>query len=334
MEKALKNQILKAFEMRLKNGLLEPQGAIRLFNGFYEGTTNLVIDRYAETLVLFNQADPPEELSASIPEIQEILLERLPGIQSVLVKTRFTPDIDFRKGIRTFGKALAAEISENDIRYALDLQMNQDASFYLDTRNLRAWLKQRAAGWSVLNCFAYTGSLGAAALAGGAQRVLQLDLSRKFLSLARRTYALNGFTVRRQDFLVGDFFRLAGRLRHENAGFDCVILDAPFFSTSAGSSLNTEKDTARLINKIRPLVKDGGWLVAVNNSLFLSGSEYLHSIKDLEQDGCVELVGTIPVPEDVRGYPDTTLRHPPANPAPFNHPTKIAILKIKKKSPD
>lgn len=97
-------------------------------------------------------------------------------------------------------------MNEFGVRYALDLTMNQDASIYLDTRNLRGWLLSNSRGKRVLNTFAYTGSLGAAALAGGAVQVVQLDLNARFMLLARRTYALNGFQSRDQDFLTGDFF--------------------------------------------------------------------------------------------------------------------------------
>jgi 23S rRNA (cytosine1962-C5)-methyltransferase len=58
--------------------------------------------------------------------------------------------------------------------------MHGDASFYLDTRNLRGWALEHLAGKSVLNTFAYTGSLGVAAKAAGASRVVHLDLNKTF----------------------------------------------------------------------------------------------------------------------------------------------------------
>jgi hypothetical protein len=39
----------------------------------------------------------------------------------------------------------------------------------------------------------------------------------------------------------------------------------------------------------------------------------------------------IPVPEDFTGYPHTCLGSPPVDPAPFNHATKIAVLKVWRK---
>jgi 23S rRNA (cytosine1962-C5)-methyltransferase len=323
--------IQTAVELRLGRFPFEPEEALRLFNGFYESIADLVIERYAQTLVLLNHEDQSETLVGALTEIQAYLLSKLQGIECILVKTRRSPDPDARKGLITFGIKPAGWIQENGVKYTLDLQLNQDTSFYLDTRNLRYWLKNHSANWNVLNCFAYTGSLGVAALAGGARRVTQLDISRKFLGMAEKTCSLNGFHIENQEFLVGDFFRLTGRLRKEGAKFDSVILDAPYFSSGNSTSLNLQQDSARLINKVRPLVKDGGYLIAINNSLFLSGKDYLDELKKLGENGCLEVVETIPVPDDITGTPQTIIRKPPTDPAPFNHPTKIAVFKIRRK---
>ncbi len=39
----------------------------------------------------------------------------------------------------------------------------------------------------------------------------------------------------------------------------------------------------------------------------------------------------IPVPADVTGFPESIVDVPPVDPAPFNHPTKIAILDVVRK---
>ncbi len=93
---------------------------------------------------------------------------------------------------------------------------------------LRKWLIENTRGKSVLNTFAYTGSLGAAACAGEAQPVVQLDLNRRFLNLGKTTCSLNGFPVRKADFISGDFFACTARFRRERRTFDCIILARRF----------------------------------------------------------------------------------------------------------
>jgi 23S rRNA (cytosine1962-C5)-methyltransferase len=222
-------------------------------------------------------------------------------------------------------------VQENGIWYALDLCMHQDASLYLDTRTLRLWAKDHLRDKTVLNTFAYTGSLGVAALAGGAKRVVQLDLNRQFLNLAKTSCTLNGFPIHKGDFLAEDFWNLVSRLKRTGAGFDCVFIDPPFFSASSKGRLDLNRDSARLINKVRPLINDGGWLVSVNNALYVSGEEYLQTLEKLCEGGYLKIAELIPVPEDFTGYPETRLGTPVTDPSPFNHSTKIAVLEVKRK---
>lgn len=307
------------------------QTALRLFNGFYEGCPALVIDLYARTLVLYNYADDPTAFLPTLQAAQNHLLSALPWVQSVIIKTRRAQEKAMRSGILTLGSKADTSILENGVRYAINLQMNQDASFYLDTRPLRAWLKANLAGKTMLNTFAYTGSLGVAALAGGARRVVQLDRNPRFLDLASFSCRLNRLQLKAMQFLYGDFHRQTARLRHDGSIFDCVVLDPPYFSSAAAGKVDLVHETARLINKVRPLVAHNGWLVAINNALFVSGGDYLHTLETLSADGYLKLEKILPVPEDVTGFPGTRVTPPPIDPAPFNHPTKIAVLRVTRK---
>ena len=58
---------------------------------------------------------------------------------------------------------------------------------------------------TALNTFAYTGSLGVAAMKGGASAVVHLDLNRKFLNIAKESYTLNGFPDSQRRFHRGRF---------------------------------------------------------------------------------------------------------------------------------
>lgn len=191
-----------------RQALLDPkqQTALRLFNGFYEGYPNLSIDLYAATAVIYNYADMPYDGAAAVRAAQEFLRASLPRLQSILVKVRRGATPFEKNGQLTYGSQPDRKIREHGAWYAIDLTMNRDASLYIDTRNLRKWAIETLRGKSVLNTFAYTGSLGIAALAGGASRVVQLDLNRQFLNLAKTSCTLNGFPIVKKDYLALDFF--------------------------------------------------------------------------------------------------------------------------------
>ena len=313
--------------------LFEPrhETAFRLFNGFSEGNPNLVVDLYAKTLLLHSYADAPEQTSALIQEAQEFYQGRLPWLKAGLVKTRNAKAAEEKRGKVLFGTDPDSKIKEFNTWYAIDLTLNQDASFYLDTRNLRRWISENVRGKTVLNAFAYTGSLGAAALAGGASRAIHLDRNRGFLNLAKTSYSMNGFPIHKQDFVTSDFFAQVAKFKRSDERFDCVFIDPPFFSTSPRGTVNQNQESARLINKVRPLINDGGLLVAVNNALYVSGEEYMRTLQSLCEDGYLKIKEFIPVPDDCTGYAETRVGKPITDPAPFNHSTKIAIIEVKRK---
>lgn len=311
--------------------LIDPEhrSALRLFNGFTEGCGDLVIDVYGDTAVIHNYADPPTEGQSLVHLAREACLAALPWIRAELIKTRKSSLVREQRGILAFGTQLTRQICENGLWYAVDLALHQDCSFYLDTRNLRQWAQHHLHGKTVLNCFAYTGSLGVAALGGGARQVVQLDRTARFLDLAKASCALNGLPVHERDFVRADFFREAGHLRRAHEAFDCVFLDPPFFAASPAGVVDQETQIARLINKVRPLVQHGGFLVAINNALYVSGREYMQTLEALCSEGYLEIVQLIPVPADYIGYAPGQQTPSITDPSPFNHSTKIAILRVR-----
>ena len=304
--------------------------AFRLFNGFMEGYPELVIDLYGSTFVIYNYADDPVQGKMAVQQAQAYLRKELIWLRAGIVKTRNSASQEERRGQLLFGENPDTKIKEHGLWYAIDLTRNRDASFYLDTRNLRKWLIENMSAKTVLNTFAYTGSLGIAALAGGASRVVQHDLKRRFLNIAKTSYTLNGFPVHHADFSTANFFSLVAKLKQANQLFDCVIIDPPFFSSTRMGKVDQVNESARPINKVRPLVQDGGYLIAVNNALYVSGREYMQTLQTLCSDGYLQINELIPVPQDFIGY--YKIDPPITDPAPFNHSTKIAVLEVKRKS--
>ncbi len=307
------------------------QSAFRLFNGFLEGSPDIAIDLYARTVVIHNYAEFPSEGEEAVREASEFLISEYPWVKAVIIKTRKGIKTKAKNGILIHGDKPDDRIREHGVWYALELLMNRDASIYLDTRNLRKWAIENLRGKRVLNTFAYTGSLGVAAQAGGAERVVQSDLSRKFLNVGKTSYTLNGFPINKKDFQAADFWPHINRLKRANERFDCVFLDPPFFASTSKGRIDLAENSARLINKVRPLIEDGGHLVAINNALFQRGADFFSTLEKLCADGYLEIEDLIPVPEDFTGYEETRVGAPPVDPAPFNHSTKIAILKVRRK---
>lgn len=328
---ALESTLARAFAARAS--LVDPrhEAAFRLFNGFLEGYPDLVVDAYGRTVVLHNYAEPPEQAETLLRIAQSSIPTYLPWVQAIIVKTRNAPADEGRRGSVVYGSLVDRWVREEGVRYAIDLLLHQDTTLYLDTRNLRRWALRELAAKTVLNTFAYTGSLGVAALAGGASRVVQVDLQRAFLNVAKTSYTLNGFPVNKADFKAGDFWVVINQLKRSEERFDCVFVDPPLFAATAKGTVDMIANSHRVINKVRPLINDGGYLVAVNNALFVSGAAYLQTLQALCADGYLAIEEFVSVPSDITGYELTRVGSPPVDTAPFNHSTKIAILRVRRR---
>ena len=317
----LSRVLLTAFEKRKQLSADPDTNAYRIFNGFYEGCPDISIDRYGSTAVILwtakRRRPDPETLSV----LCETCLKNIPGVESVLFKNRYDLSAEIKKGVLLAGKQAEQTIREWGVSYSVSLQLNKDCGFYLDSSLLRKWLLEHAKGRRILNTFAYTGSLGDAAEAGGALSVTQTDLNSNYLSSRHSS----------QEYIIGDFFHVTSALRRSERLFDLIILDPPFFAKAGrGGKVDPARNITALVNKIRPLAAHKGRIISISNALFLSGEEYLAQIETL----CgpwLSVSEIIPVPGSFFGFDPVPPKDLPADPAPFNHPTKIIVMDVLRK---
>jgi 23S rRNA (cytosine1962-C5)-methyltransferase len=157
-------------------------------------------------------------------------------------------------------------ITENDLKFRVNVETGHKTGFYLDQRFNRQRVRALAEGRSVLDCFCYTGGFTVNALAGGARSVLSVDSSGDALALCRENCSLNDLPLDRQASLEGDVFQLLRKFRDEARSFDLIILDPPKFAPTtalAEKAARGYKDINLLAFK---LLQPGGILVTFSCS--------------------------------------------------------------------
>ena len=87
----------------------------------------------------------------------------------------------------------------------------------------------------------------------------------------------------------------------------------------------------KLLNKVRPIINDGGYLISINNALFQSGKAHNDVLSNLCEDGYLRIEDRLSIPEDCVGDSTSFLKQLPTDPSPYNHATKITVLKVKRK---
>jgi 23S rRNA (cytosine1962-C5)-methyltransferase len=139
-------------------------------------------------------------------------------------------------------------------------------------------------GAEVLNCFAYTGAFGVAALAAGAETVTNIESSAVLLEQARENVALNGLDAARVQNLPEDVFQSLRRFRDSRRSFDVIILDPPKFAESQSQipkACRGYKDINLLAAK---LLKPGGTLITFSCSGLMPPDLFQKIVADAARD--------------------------------------------------
>ncbi|NTV15081.1 MAG: 23S rRNA (cytosine(1962)-C(5))-methyltransferase RlmI [Desulfobulbaceae bacterium] len=214
---------------------LEATTGLRLVNAESDGLPGLIVDRYGDLLVCQFLAAGPEFWKATIVEL---LGELLPHRT---IYERSEAAVRAKEGLAPVKGLLAGpeppelvEIEEGGLKFLVDVVNGHKTGFYLDQRENRRTVGLFARGRSVLNCFAYSGGFGLHALAGGASRLTNLEISAPSLALLAENLRHNGLLDARVENVQGDVFELLRRYDREGRRFDLIVLDPPKFVESQG----------------------------------------------------------------------------------------------------
>jgi 23S rRNA (cytosine1962-C5)-methyltransferase len=241
--------------------------ALRLIHAESDGLPGLIVDRYADVLVI-------QFLSAGVElwrdTIADILLEET-GLGSIYERS----DADVRElegllpKVGPLRGALPPSpftILENDLKFMVNLESGHKTGFYLDQRENRLEVRGLSAGRDVLDCFCYTGGFTVNALAGEAKSVLSVDASAEALALCRQNVSINSLDVSRHSMLEGDVFLLLRKFRDEARSFTLIVLDPPKFAPTAAQAEKAARGYKDINLLAFKLLRPGGLLVTCSCS--------------------------------------------------------------------
>ncbi|HPD17425.1 MAG TPA: class I SAM-dependent methyltransferase [Planctomycetota bacterium] len=265
-------------------GLPAHTDAYRLVYSEGDGLPGLVVDRYADWLVVqilsFGLAVRKAEILGA--------LQRVCPTRAIF--ERSDTDVAEKEGIEPAVGALAGPeppgvvpVTVHGVRLLADVRGGQKTGLFLDQRENWRAVASFAEGRRVLDCFAYTGAFAVfASVVGKAAGVLAIEMSEPALALARRNAEANG--AANVEFCQGNVFGELRRLRAEGQRFGLVILDPPKFARATGdveSALRGYKD----INLIAmQLLEPGGILATCSCSQHIDDSLFVGMLNDAAFD--------------------------------------------------
>jgi len=156
-------------------------------------------------------------------------------------------------------------VSEQGLNYHIEFGKAQNSGLFLDMSNGRKWLREKARDKNVLNLFAYTCAFSLNAIAGGASKAVNIDLSKASLSKGRENHQLNELAKKqgKQVIFEGvDIFKSNSRIK-KYGPYDILVCDPPSFQKG---SVNIVRDYAKIIRRIPQWMNAGASLMLCLNS--------------------------------------------------------------------
>jgi 23S rRNA (cytosine1962-C5)-methyltransferase len=289
--------------------------ACRLVHGEGDGLPSLIVDRYGDHLVVQTLSQATDRLKPEIVGALQDLLRPAGILERNDPRVRELEGLDRKVGVLAGDVPETLEVSENGVRFEVDLRKGQKTGLFLDQRENHAMA--RAYAWGrVLDGFTYNGGF-ALHVAPQASEVVAVDVSAEAVEHVRRNAARNGATnVTARDANV---FDLLHELHRQGERFDTVILDPPAFAKSKDAVEKAWRGYKEINLRALQLLSPGGCLVTCSCSYHVDEVAF----EEIVWSAAVDAGATVTVVEKRRQARD----HPIVLGVPETYYLKCLVLR-------
>ncbi len=280
-EEFLRMRVKNAWEYRK---VTVDTSSCRVIFGEADFLPGLVIDKYEDVLVVECLALGMEQFKETIVSFLKEELAK-DGIKVRGVYERSDANERTKEGLPKVKGFIGeefdtnVEITENGVRYLVDVVNGQKTGFFLDQKYNRLAMQRICKGKKVLDCFTHMGTFGLNAGIAGAADVTGLDISEYAVQQANENARRNGLenTVH---FRCANVLDELPKLALSGEQYDVVILDPPAFTKSRQATKNAIKGYREINMKGLKLVKDGGYLATCSCSHFMTQELLEKTVKE------------------------------------------------------
>ena len=180
------------------------------------------------------------------------------------------------------------EMTENGIRFLVDVKEGQKTGFFLDQKENRAAIAPFVKTKKVLDCFTHPGSFALHAAHYGAADVTGVDISDYACEFATENARLNGFgdNVR---FIAANAFDLLSEQSKAGQKYDVIVLDPPAFTKTRSAVESALRGYKEINLRAMKMVVPGGYLVSCSCSQHVTPDLFKKMIQDAAYDARVSL---------------------------------------------
>ncbi|REG81478.1 23S rRNA (cytosine1962-C5)-methyltransferase [Marinomonas pollencensis] len=248
----------------------------RLVFGDSDGLSGLVVDRFADILVVQISTAGMERIKGEIIEALQDVIKPTAILMKNDGKMRQIEGLDsyVEEAFGTVPELVY--LQENDVLFQAPVWDGQKTGWFYDHRENRKTMQNYCDGKRVLDVFSYVGGWGVQAAAAGATDVTFIDASESALSHVDANLKLNQYEGG-SELMHGDAFEAMQSLIEEKQRFDVVVMDPPAFIARRKDIKAGEGAYHRANQLAMRLVAKGGILVSGSCSMHLETSR-LHDI--------------------------------------------------------
>ena len=236
--------------------------AYRLVHGEADLLPSLIVDRYAEHLVVQALSQGMDRLMAPVTAM---LVEML---SPAGILARNDPRVRALEGLEQKVEMLYGDVPESvsvregPVEYAADLRKGQKTGLFLDQRENREAAARYAHG-RLLDCFSYNGGF-ALRLAPQCAHTEAVDVSADAVARIKANAERNGLS--HIDAREANVFDELRRLERAGERYDTIVLDPPAFAKNKASVPNALAGYKEINLRAMRLLSPGGYLVTCSCS--------------------------------------------------------------------
>jgi 23S rRNA (cytosine1962-C5)-methyltransferase len=252
---------------------------MRLINGDGDGLSGLVVDRYADILVMQFLTAGMDRMRGEVVRLLEETLRPRAILERSAGAVRREEGLEDRAGLIA-GEALDEVVAaENGFQIAVAPGRGQKTGYFLDQRENRRCFGALARDARVLDACCYAGGFTIAALAGGAAKVTAVDTSAPALEWARRNLELNDLCDAPVEFICQDSARYLAECREQ---FDLIVYDPPPFARSRKDAPRAERMYVEMNSLAMRALAPGGLLMTFSCSPHFRGEDFYAALRNAQ----------------------------------------------------
>jgi 23S rRNA (cytosine1962-C5)-methyltransferase len=261
-------------------GLEREADAFRLVYSEGDLLPSLIVDRYADVLVVQTLSQGTESLKGMLVELLVEELAPRAVVERNDVRVRALEGLPTLAGVLYGDAPEELEVTQHGVRFRVAPLGGQKTGAFLDQRENHLAALSYARG-RALDCFTFNGGF-ALTVAPACESVLALDVSAEAVAATRRNAELNGAAnVEVREANVFDALR---ELEDARARFDTIILDPPAFARNRASVAAAARGYKEINLRALKLLEAGGVLITCTCSYHMTEPLFLEVIAEAAAD--------------------------------------------------